>query len=228
MARDPEAPVPTPIIERIRVLQARLDTRSHGESAVVGAETARLELAVLLIYGVELPEEIALGMGILDQLVARQPGDIDAMYWLARSLLEFGSSTRDGARAGRIVEEALRAAPERPDCLTLYARIREGQEAPLEEREDLLRRALKLTPEWIAPRYELARTLIQMRNLRSAEEEVMKAISYFGRGVRPDILYGHRPMETLFERLVTGRARLEYPEDFTQLLGEIRDLGHSE
>lgn len=133
----------------------------------------------------------------LKRALIANPLNIDALFWLAvYYYYQYGDSTS----AKPLLEKAVVLDADRGDCLLLLFYVIWDIEGEKTKALPYLLRAIKVEPDWITPRQELATHFLKANQLKLAEEEVKKALAHL-----KDLPVPNDPVKEYFERGFTGR-----------------------
>lgn len=149
-------------------------------------------------------------IAILKSVIAKDPKNVDAYFWLAKCIWHYKF---DFLEAERLLRIALTIDPNRADCHLWLAIV-------LEDVVEIhFRKAIELEPTWIEPRRCLARYFFRKGNFSFAREQVVEALEYaIDDDKMPkinDAIVDH------YEMLVTGRY---YPNTKSMLLDFLKRI----
>lgn len=120
---------------------------------------ATLQQAVARLQAGRPREAVAL----CNQVLARAPGQADALHVLSRIMLDSGQP----AEAEKLFLQSLASAPSRPDILVNYGKFLRSQ-GRLNESRRRLKKAVKLAPDFVPGLYSLGLTLNKTGELQEA------------------------------------------------------------
>jgi len=170
-------------------------------------------------------------IAIFRSIIAKNPQNVDAYFWLAKCLWHYRFDFKEAERLLRI---ALTIDPNRADCHLLLGIVL-GEIIDLQLREtgklgpawiELQKsielhylKAIELEPTWIIPRDNLAHLFLEKGEFQQARDQIIESLKYvIDSDDTPEIkdaIIKH------YETFVTGRYRKKLKADLLNFLKEI-------
>lgn len=155
-------------------------------------------------------------LATFQQAVALDKTNVDAYFWLAKSLYHDHFEEKE---AKRILEIALSIDPNRADCHDLLASVLNTLGEDSDKSIEHLKKTIALEPTWIFPRIALSYYFLEKKNIEQAEQIAIEAMKIYESMIFPKPT---TPIEEYYEDCITGRTA-QQKNSFTELFKKINE-----
>lgn len=155
-------------------------------------------------------------LAIFRQAVALDKTNVDAYFWLAKSLYHDHFEEQE---AKKFLEIALTIDPDRADCHDLLASVLNTLGEDSDKSIEHLKKVIALEPSWILPRIALSYYFLEKKNIEQAEQIAIEAKKIYENMVLPKPT---TPIQEYYEECITGRTT-QRKNSFTELFKKINE-----
>jgi len=193
----------------VRQLESKIDLESSPLADL-------LELGQLYIEPCHREEE---AMRIFEAVLARDPNNADAKFWLAYCCLHYLMVPAAIRRAAILLESVIQTNPERAGAayLLLAEVLDEEGNLTVDRKIELLEKSVALEPTWVHNRESLAWAYMEAARFADALEQISKALTNV---VTPNPEWSITTRN--FEESITGRTGHRITERLSGDLEKIK------